>query len=402
MTFGPVTVVRPGANATIGIAGPRGFSGQDGAPGATGQVGPASLAPIQAWQSGRGYLAGPPAAFVSFGGSSYACSFSHTSGTFTNDLANRYWVLVAAVGSVGPQGTNGSTWYSGPGAPSNGFGVNGDYYFRTDTCDIYINTSGTWGSPIINIKGTPGNTVNSGSGAPSNSLGVNGDFYIDTANSRFYGPKAAGAWPLTYLSLIGPPGPGSGSVNPTGTIVAGRFAVFGNTSGTAIADPGFTTGVSVANPGTATLEALLAPQSVTGASHVFAQADLFLETRRSNNGSAMADTFPAAGSTGLVNGTRIVTNNVDGSAPLAISAGSGTLINGALAVIVGPGRSVDWIYDTTGGTPTWRSTKNGLSGLVDRNALSEIAGLGVLVQAAARQNLGTVSRGRVLALAVAN
>lgn len=50
------------------------------------------------------------------------------------------------------------------------------------------------------------NTVLSGSGAPSNAIGVNGDFYVDTTNSRWYLPKAAGAWG-SFVSLIGPQGP---------------------------------------------------------------------------------------------------------------------------------------------------------------------------------------------------
>lgn len=43
--------------------------------------------------------------------------------------------------------------------------------------------------------------VVSGQGAPSDSFGVDGQFYIDTKNSVFYGPKE-GTWPAG-LSLIG-------------------------------------------------------------------------------------------------------------------------------------------------------------------------------------------------------
>ncbi len=52
-----------------------------------------------------------------------------------------------------------------------------------------------------------GAVMRNGIGAPSNSVGNSGDFYIDTANNRLYGPKAAGAWPGTYVNLIGPTGP---------------------------------------------------------------------------------------------------------------------------------------------------------------------------------------------------
>ena len=62
-------------------------------------------------------------------------------------------------------------------------------------------TNGTDGT-----DGTDGNTILNGTGAPSNAVGANGDFYIDTAAHSLYGPKAAGAWPASGTSLIGPPG----------------------------------------------------------------------------------------------------------------------------------------------------------------------------------------------------
>jgi hypothetical protein len=52
--------------------------------------------------------------------------------------------------------------------------------------------------------GAAGNNVLNGSGAPNDSFGANGDFYIDTTANKIYGPKAAGAWPLTGTSLVGP------------------------------------------------------------------------------------------------------------------------------------------------------------------------------------------------------
>jgi len=49
--------------------------------------------------------------------------------------------------------------------------------------------------------GASGNTVLNGTGAPPNGTGWDGDFYIANDLQRFYGPKAAGAWPSTYTSL---------------------------------------------------------------------------------------------------------------------------------------------------------------------------------------------------------
>ena len=54
--------------------------------------------------------------------------------------------------------------------------------------------------------GLDGNTVLNGTGAPANTLGFDGDFYVDLATTTLYGPKAAGAWPLTGVSLVGPTG----------------------------------------------------------------------------------------------------------------------------------------------------------------------------------------------------
>ena len=72
------------------------------------------------------------------------------------------------------------------------------------------------GSVVAGTGG--GNTILNGSGAPSALAGNNGDFYIDTTAEKIYGPKAAGAWPSTGVSIVGPAGPtgATGSTGPTG------------------------------------------------------------------------------------------------------------------------------------------------------------------------------------------
>lgn len=74
--------------------------------------------------------------------------------------------VAGATGATGAAGTNGATWYSGSGVPESGTGVNNDYYFRTDTSDIYKKVSGAWGSPIANIAGI----INSGNQTNINGL----------------------------------------------------------------------------------------------------------------------------------------------------------------------------------------------------------------------------------------
>jgi hypothetical protein len=54
-----------------------------------------------------------------------------------------------------------------------------------------------------------------GSGAPSNGTGVNGNFYVDDTGWNIYGPKASGVWP-SGVSIIGPTG-STGATGATGS-----------------------------------------------------------------------------------------------------------------------------------------------------------------------------------------
>lgn len=47
-------------------------------------------------------------------------------------------------GSNGSNGTNGATWLSGTGVPADTLGVDGDFYLRSDTGDVYKKAAGTW------------------------------------------------------------------------------------------------------------------------------------------------------------------------------------------------------------------------------------------------------------------
>lgn len=81
-----------------------------------------------------------------------------------------------------------SQWRNGTGAPSNGLGVDGDYYVNNTNGDVYFRASGTY-SIVINLKGPQGiqgiqgptgAVWRNGVGAPSNGLGVDGDFYLNS------------------------------------------------------------------------------------------------------------------------------------------------------------------------------------------------------------------------------
>lgn len=141
-------------------------------------------------------------------------------------------------------------------------------------------------------------------------------------------------------------------------------------------------GTSVGQPGTGTLETLLPVQTAAGASKVFATADLFKKTRRSNAGTAMTDTFPASTATGLVNGTRIVIANVDASASITITAGSGTVMSqGTSTDTVGPGRDVAYEYDLA--STQWRRAYNTGTAVLGPNNGSDFSSIPTV-----RSNLG--------------
>lgn len=113
---------------------------------------------------------------------------------------------------------------------------------------------------------------------------------------------------------------------------------------------------SVQNPGTGYLESSLPiAAAVVGATKAFSTGDFFKETRRSNSGSAMSDTFPSSSTTGLVNGARVIVSNVDASAVDTITAGSGTTISGNATDLIEAGRAVQYVYDGAG---TWRKNLN--------------------------------------------
>jgi len=114
-----------------------------------------------------------------------------TAGTTTLTF-QQYWA----------QSTKASaTILNGAGTPSNGLGVNGDYYLDTTNTRFYGPKSGGVWSTYVSLIGTP-NAILSGAGAPSLGTGNNGDYYIDTTNKRFYGPKASSIWPGSYSSLV--------------------------------------------------------------------------------------------------------------------------------------------------------------------------------------------------------
>ena len=99
-----------------------------------------------AWSGATAYLA---ADIVTSGGSSYICVLDHTNQVPPNAT---YWKVLAEKGANGAAGANGKTWHDGTTVPGGGTGVDGDYYLRSTTGDVYEKAAGAW-SLIGNIGG---------------------------------------------------------------------------------------------------------------------------------------------------------------------------------------------------------------------------------------------------------
>jgi hypothetical protein len=124
-------------------------------------------------------------------------------------------------GANGSAGTSGNTVWNGTVVPPAGTGANGDFYILNPTtapCLYGPKASGSWPGTCVSMvgqtgtAGTNGNTIISGAGAPSNGVGANGDFYYRLDIYCLYGPKAGGVWPGAWTSMVGP----AGAAGPTG------------------------------------------------------------------------------------------------------------------------------------------------------------------------------------------
>lgn len=101
-------------------------------------------------------------------------------------------------------------------------------------------------------------------------------------------------------------------------------------------------------------------QSKTGTSYVFSTNDIGFTSFRSNSGSAMTDTLPAASAIGMQNGRQITITNSDASANDTVSAGASTYIeyaNGTAvsSIVVEPGRNIILTLNASG---YWQLSSN--------------------------------------------
>ena len=171
------------------------------------------------------YGTGAPAAALGNIGDFY---LDPSTGNVYYKSAATTWTLTGNIagpaGTPGAQGPTGLTGATGPQGPAGPTGLTGPQGPAGPT-----GATGPQGS-----AGTNGNTVLNGNLAPSNGQGVDGDFYINTAANLIYGPKANGIWP-SGVSLVGSQGPvgpagatgATGPQGPAGVLSNGSSA--GNT-----------------------------------------------------------------------------------------------------------------------------------------------------------------------------
>lgn len=201
-----------------GVSGPQGAqgaqgSGSSGAQGAQGSAGSIG----NAGDNGEN---GAPGSRI-FGGTGAPVPTVGTAIDYyidfnTGDLYAKgtgSWIVVSSLkGPGGSDGTDGSEWFNGAGAPAPTLGATNDYYINTDNGDLYKKAGGVWGV-IANIKGpegiygndgTPGSRIFLGTAAPNNTFGTSIDHYLDVNDGDWY-VKSSGTWEIAG-SIRGVPG----------------------------------------------------------------------------------------------------------------------------------------------------------------------------------------------------
>jgi len=163
----------PTGQGPTGATGPKGATGPVGPTGPTGSTGPT----------------GPTGATAATGAT------GPTGPTGAN-------------GSNGAPGSPGTVWRSGVGAPSNGLGIDGDYYLDTATGYVYLKSAGMYGI-VGNIKGPTGANGMTGSQGPAGPTGPTGPTGAGaTGPTGPTGPTGAFGGPAVVTSLPGSPADG--------------------------------------------------------------------------------------------------------------------------------------------------------------------------------------------------
>ncbi len=117
-----------GPKGATGAAGPKGDTGavgEAGPKGATGATG-VSLRIKGEWASGTAYVNNASYVdIVAYGGSSYACTKSHTASSSILPTNTTYWLCIAKKGDTGAAGARGATGATGPKGDTGATGARG-------------------------------------------------------------------------------------------------------------------------------------------------------------------------------------------------------------------------------------------------------------------------------------
>jgi hypothetical protein len=160
----------------------------------------------------------PVGASISFGATLPQNISGKNGDVFVNTAAGSIAQKISAVWTVVytlPTGNaaDGTVLY-GTSNPGSVVGKNNDTYINTLSGIFYKKSAGAWsqvfsmqtgpagatGPPgVTGPAGINGKTILSGAGNPSNLYtGTDGDYYINTSTYYFFGPKAAGVWPMGF------------------------------------------------------------------------------------------------------------------------------------------------------------------------------------------------------------
>jgi hypothetical protein len=166
---------------------------------------------------------------ITFDGTNFVCTvdgntqFEINSGENLNAVLSTLFSQTCSIFTGIDSGIlDGSEWFVGSGVPNDANNSDGDLYLNSDNGDVYKKDSGSWGSPVANIKGADGAdgtnggvgndgadgiSFRSGVGVHLVALGNDGDCYVDLSspNLDLY-KKSGGAWADTGLDLKGSDG----------------------------------------------------------------------------------------------------------------------------------------------------------------------------------------------------
>lgn len=176
--------------------------------------------------------------------SSFSPLTAHINGMMVYNLASTNDVIPGVYFNDGKQwvkiNTSATSFLSGTDNPVAATGANGDFYInRTSNTIFGPKAAGAWpatGTSLVGpagAAGTNGATVLSGTVNPTAATGANGDFYINTATNTIFGPKATGAWPATGTSLVGPAGSNATVTASNGLTASAGTVTLGGTLSTA-------------------------------------------------------------------------------------------------------------------------------------------------------------------------